>query len=69
MKIDNKNKKQKYTKENLKKLIILYMFSLLNIKNFFFKKINLQKKLKLKTNKLRKKILKIIEIFLFWIKF
>ena len=69
MKIDNKNKKQKYTKENLKKLIILYMFSLFNIKNFFLKKINLQKKLKLKTNKLRKKILKKIEIFLFWIKF
>ena len=69
MKIDNKNKKQKYTKENKKKLIILYMFSLLNIKNFFLKKINLQKKLKLKTNKLRKKILKKIEIFLFWIKF
>ena len=38
MKINNKNKKQKYTKENLKKLIILNMFSILNIKKFFFKK-------------------------------
>ena len=31
MKIINKSKKQKYTKENLKKLSIWYMFSLLNI--------------------------------------
>lgn len=58
MKIDNKNKKQKYTKENLKKLIILYMFSLLNINNFFFKKNKSSKEVETENQQIKKENIK-----------
>ena len=58
MKIDNKNKKQKYTKENLKKLIILYMFSLFNIKNFFFKKNKSSKEVETENQQIKKENIK-----------
>ena len=58
MKIDNKNKKQKYTKENLKKLIILYMFSLFNIKKFFFKKNKSSKEVETENQQIKKENIK-----------
>ena len=58
MKIDNKNKKQKYTKENLKKLIISYMFSLLNIKKFFFEKNKSSKEVETENQQTKKENIK-----------